>query len=161
MLFVIFLLILIVLVGFGVSGFRGAVWVPTFGRDVEAMLDDVKLRPGELFVELGCGDGRMLVAAAKRGAKVVGYEINPVLWLVATVRTLRHRTVRVRLGDLWLQDLSQADVVMTFLMQRFMLRLETKLQKELHPGARFATYVFTLPNKKAKIARHHWWVYQY
>lgn len=155
------LLLLMILVAFAIAGPMGAPWVPAFKEDVEKVLDDSGLKAGQLYVELGCGDGRLLKAAAKRGATAVGYEINPLMWLAAWLRNLGEPKVRVILGDFWQKDLTKADIVMTFLTPRYMQKLEDKLKKELRPGTVFVSYIFELPNKKPALKRHHWQVYHY
>jgi SAM-dependent methyltransferase len=151
--------LLIIATMIAISGFMGAPWVPAYTRDIDAMLDDAKLRPGEHFVELGCGDGRLLIAAAHRGAYCTGYEINPLMWAVATIRTMRYPKVHVRFGNLWRVNLANADVVMAFLMPKFMPRLKTKVVHELHPDARCISYVFELPLLIPTVKRHHWYIY--
>ena len=151
----------IIIVAFTIGAVFGAPWVPAFQRDLEAVLDDAKLQRGQVFYELGCGEGRLLVAAAKRGAIVVGYEINPLLWVVARVRTWRQPNVKVILGDFWRVDLSNVDLALAFLVPRYMDRLEKKLAAEMKPGSKFVSYIFDMPHKKPAIKRHHWQVYEY
>lgn len=158
---IILILGLIILVGFAISGPMGAPWVPTFTRDVETVLDDVGVNSKSHYIELGCGDGRLVAAAAKRGAQATGYEINPLLWLVAWCRNLKYKNAHVRYGNFWKQSLSGYDVVVVFLMPRFMQRLEDKTTKELTKGSRLLSYVFPLPSKKPAKKADHWFVYKY
>jgi len=156
------LLITFILFGFVIAGFMGAPWVPTLKRDVTSMLNDVKLNNGELFIELGCGDGRLVSAAAKRGARAIGYEINPLLWLIAAVRNLQHYPkAKIYLGNFWPRDISKADVVMTFLMPKFMNKLENKTNAEMKAGSRLISYIFKLPTKKQSKQGAHWTIYSY
>ena len=156
-----YLILVVVVIAFAAGAIFGAPWVPAFKQDLEKVLDDSSLKSGQVFYELGCGEGRLLVAAAKRGAKVVGYEINPFLWLISWLRVFRFKNARVVLGDFWRVDVSPADVVLAFLVPRYMAKMETKLAKEMKPGSKFVSYVFELPSKKPKIKRHHWQVYEY
>jgi SAM-dependent methyltransferase len=96
-----FLFILLLLIGFLVSSISGAPWVPARSYDVEVILDDVGLKNGEHYLELGCGDGRLVRAAARRGAIAVGYELNPVLWLVAKLKVMGSKNAEVRFGESW------------------------------------------------------------
>ena len=73
--------------------------MPARAYDIEALLDDAKIKPGSVYIELGCGDGRLVRGAAKRGAKAIGYELNPMLWAYAWVRSIGNKNVQVRLGD--------------------------------------------------------------
>jgi len=126
---------------------RGAPWVPTPREAVRRMLALAEVRPGEVVYDLGCGDGRVLLTAARRfGARAVGIEIDVsrFLWSLAAVTACglwgRVRLVR---GDLFRQDLSGADVVVTYLLQDTNDRLQDKLLRELRPGARVVSNTFS------------------
>jgi predicted RNA methylase len=109
----------------------------------------VEVGPGDVVYDLGCGDGRVIVAAARRfGARAVGIEIDPLryLWsqMLITILGLRGR-VQVVYGDFFAQDLSGADVVTCYLMQNTNERLVEKLRRELRPGSRVVSNTFTFP----------------
>lgn len=134
---------------FGVAVVIGAPYLPVFSADARRLLDSLGCGDGKKFVDLGCGDGRVLVLAARRGYRVVGYEINPLLWLVAWLRSLPYKkNIKVQLVSYWSADLSSYDVVYVFLIGRLMLKLENKLNRELKKGAILISYVFKLPHKK-------------
>jgi predicted RNA methylase len=100
-----------------------------------------------LVYDLGCGDGRTIVTAARRyGARAVGIEIDPLryLWCQAliTVLGLRGR-VRIVYGNFFKQDLSDASVVTCYLLQDTNNKLEGKLKRELRPGTRVVSNTFT------------------
>jgi SAM-dependent methyltransferase len=142
------LLVIVLIIGISVSwpGIRGAPWVPTPMATVRRMLELAELRPDELVYDLGSGDGRLIVTAARRfGVRAVGVEIDLLryVWTQAliTVLGLRGR-VRVVWGDLFAADLSDADVVMTYLTQDTNDRLKSKLEGELRPGARVVSNTF-------------------
>lgn len=146
---IIFALILILALGFGVAVLFGAPYLPIFNRDVEKLLDMLGPGEGKTLVDLGCGDGRVLLAAAKRGYSAVGYEINPMMWAIARVRTWRQKDkISVKFSNYWSTDLGGYEVVFTFLIDHFMQKLEAKLVHELKPGAVLISYVFELPSKK-------------
>ena len=126
--------------------FFGAPYVPTFKRDLEKIFSEVSLPKNALIIDLGSGDGKLLVLAAKKGYRVVGYEINPILWFITKLRLLKYPEANVRLKSMWQADVSQADLVFTFLATKFMPKLEKKLKKEMKPGSYFASYVFELPS---------------
>ena len=128
---------------------RGAPWLPTPMRVVYKLLDMAEVGPGDLVYDLGCGDGRLIIAAARRyGARAVGIEIHPlrVLWCQAliTVLGLRGRVQVVR-GDFFTQDLSDADVVTCYLLQGTNNKLEGKFKQELDPSTRVVSKRFTFP----------------
>ena len=155
------IILLLIAVIFMVTGLSGAPWVPARSFDVERLLDDVNLQKGQVFYELGCGDGRLVVAAAARGAVAVGYELNPLLWVIAWVRCLRYPTAKVKLANLWTVDLSKADVVMAFLVPRTMPRLHRKAKAELKSTALLVSYIFPIVGKKALPSRGSWHIYRY
>ena len=147
------LLLVLLLIVFGTLAYgawSAAPWVPLSGRDVERLLDLAELKPGELFYDLGCGDGRMLTAAARRGAQAVGFEIALVPYLLAHVRRLlssERSLISIRYQNFWKVPLTGVKVVGCFLTPSAMARLEPKLAAELEVGARFVTYAFKLPNR--------------
>jgi SAM-dependent methyltransferase len=123
---------------------RGAPWVPTPLRIAHKMLDLAQVQPGELLYDLGSGDGRIVVLAARRfGARAVGIEIDPLRYLMtrAAVSVLGvNGQVEVVLGDFFKQDLSRADVITVFLLQDTNDLLSLKLVEELRPGTRVVSY---------------------
>lgn len=128
---------------------RGAPWSPTPMSKVRKMLELAEVGPDHRVYDLGCGDGRLIVTAARRyGARSVGIELDPLRYLwcqgLITVLGLRGR-VRVVRGDFFAEDLGDADVVTCYLLQSTNEKLEEKLQRELRPGARVVSYEFTFP----------------
>ena len=131
------------------TGARGAPWVPTSMKTVRRMLTMAEVGPGDPVYDLGCGDGRTIVTAARRyGARAVGIEIDPLryLWcqMLITVLGLRDR-VQLVYGDFFNEDLSDADVVTCYLLQSTNEKLEGKLRQELSPGTRVVSNTFTFP----------------
>jgi 16S rRNA A1518/A1519 N6-dimethyltransferase RsmA/KsgA/DIM1 with predicted DNA glycosylase/AP lyase activity len=126
----------------------GAPYLPTRRREAQDALDLLDLKKGQTLYELGCGDGRVLLQAARRGLSVTGYELNPILALVSWLVTWRYRQqVRVVCGNFWTADLSQADGIFVFLIDRYMKRLDSKLT-EIKKPLRLVSYAFKIPNKK-------------
>jgi cyclopropane fatty-acyl-phospholipid synthase-like methyltransferase len=125
----------------------GAPWAPTSKRIVQKMLIIAKVCPDDLLVDLGSGDGRIIIRASMEfGARSLGIEINPlwVLWTRLKVITfgLRNKSKAVW-ADLFKVDLSDADVVTLYLHQGTNDKLREKLERELKPGARVVSHVFT------------------
>ena len=126
--------------------FFGAPYVPTRRQDLIRVFQEVSLPKDALVIDLGSGDGKMLQIAARKGYKTIGYEINPILWLQSSIRLRRYTRAKVKLKSFWYADVSEADLVFTFLATRYMPKLEDKLEREMKPGSYFASYVFALPN---------------
>jgi SAM-dependent methyltransferase len=140
---------LVLVITFAWTGFFGAPWVPTSMKMVHKMLAMAEVGPDDLVYDLGCGDGRMIITAARDfGARAVGIEIDPLryLWCQALVSVLGLRDrVKIVYGNIFTQDLSEADVVACYLLQATNLKLERKLKKELRPGIRVVSNRFSFP----------------
>lgn len=142
-------LVLLLMVSILWTNLRGAPWLPTTMGRVHKMLQMAEVGPGDLVYDLGCGDGRTIVVAARRyGARAVGIEIDPLryLWcqLLITVLGLRGK-VRVVFGDIFAHDLSDADVITCYLLPNTNKKLEVKFAQELQPGTRLVSNNFTFP----------------
>ncbi len=142
----------------------GGPWVPSDMEDVHAMLELAEVQAGELVVDLGAGDGRTLIAAAQLyGARALGIEISPLrcalIWLKARALGL-HGLVEIRLGNLYHADLSQADVVLIFLMPGAVDKLQTKLLLELGPGARVVSNSYPIGDWSFVRRRGYLYLYQ-
>lgn len=125
------------------------VWyVATPHEVVDRMLRMAKIRPLDVVYDLGCGDGRMVIAAAKKyGARGVGVDLDPkrirearANAKAAGVETL----VTFKVGDLFETDLTEASVVLLYLLPELNRRLKPKLFKELRPGARVVSHDFDM-----------------
>lgn len=155
------LFIFVMLFGFVV--FFGAPYLPTLGRQQETALDLLMLKPGQTLLELGCGDGKVLIAAAKRGITAIGYEINPLLALLAWLRTRRYGgLVQVRLGNFWVMKWPATDGIFVFLLDKYMDRLHTKIIQE-YPGKKIklVSFAFEIPAKKPSVVRDGLFLYRY
>ena len=127
----------------------GGPWVPSSIQIVNRMMDMAEVGPGDVVYDLGCGDGRMLLTAAMRyRARAVGIEIDPLryLWCQFLITILGQRKrIRIVFGNLFNKDLSEADVVMCYLMPDALTKLEKKFIQELRPGTRIVSNRFTFP----------------
>ena len=131
----------------------GAPWVPTPMKKVHTMLTLAEVGEDDLVYDLGCGDGRLVITAARRyGARAVGIEIDPLryIWsqIMVTLWGVRDR-VSIVYGNFFAQDLSTATVVTCFLRQKTNDQLEEKLLKELRPGTRVVSHTFFFPTVPA------------
>jgi protein-L-isoaspartate O-methyltransferase len=127
------------------------IFVPTPGPVVDRMLALAEPRRGEILYDLGCGDGRIVVAAAKRYAvKAFGFDIDPDRVAEARQRVRRAQVealVTIERRDIFELDLSPADVVTLYLLPELNLRLLPQLQK-LKPGARIVSHDFGIEGIK-------------
>jgi len=131
---------------------------PTPPGVVRAMVDLAEVGPGDVVYDLGCGDGRILVEAARRGARAVGVDLDPRR--IAEARENARAAgvldrVELRVGDLFQTDVRPATVVMLFLWPQVNLRLRPRLLAELRPGARVVSHWHNmgdwLPDRKIEV----------
>lgn len=127
----------------------GAPYVPSVSPTATAMIRLARISPGTTVYDLGSGDGRLLLLAAGRGARAVGFEINPFLVFWSIIRGFfspRRELVKTIWKNFWHADLSGADVVFVYLLPWRMKALEKKLRKELKPGALVVSNSFIFPD---------------
>ena len=126
----------------------GAPYLPTLTPQVTAALALADLKPGQTLLELGCGDGKVVLAAAKQGITVIGYELNPILAAVAWVRTRRYRKlVTIRCQNFWPGSWPDADVIFVFLLPKYMTKLDKKVTQEFKKGVKVVSFAFIIPKK--------------
>lgn len=127
----------------------GGPWVPSSMQVVQRMMEMAEVSPEDVVYDLGCGDGRMVLTAAMRyHARAVGIEIDPLryLWCQFLITILfQRKRIRIVFGNLFTKDLSEADVVLCYLMPDALVKLEKKLKKELRTGTRVVSNRFTFP----------------
>ena len=125
---------------------KDVVWVPTPEAMVERMLDLAQVTPQDFVMDLGSGDGRNVIAAAKRGSRAVGVEFNPDM-VALSKRAAASAGVADRAqfiqGDMFTADISKADVLALFLLPSNLLRLRDKFI-DLRPGARIVSNTFAI-----------------
>lgn len=143
LLFILAIVALIIVASQMYAGFRGAPWVPTKNADVERFLRLAELKPDAVVYDLGCGDGRIVRAAANVGAQATGFEVSILPYLMARVRLIGS-PARVRFRDFWRVRLGDADVIYFFLMPGIYSKLKTKLENELKPCAKVIAYVWPI-----------------
>jgi SAM-dependent methyltransferase len=127
------------------------IYVPTPQQVVDKMLELVQVKKGDLLYDLGCGDGRIVVTAAKRyGCTAVGYDINPkrVRESLANVKksNIGH-LARIEQKDIFTLDLSKANVITLYLLPSLNVKLIPQLEK-LKPGSRIVSHDFDMKGVK-------------
>jgi precorrin-6B methylase 2 len=127
-------------------------WVPSPPEVVSAMLTLAKVQAGDVVYDLGCGDGRIPIAAAREfGARAVGIELDPDVARAARANVRAAGVddrVTILQQDLFEADLSQATVVTLYLLSSLNLKIRPKLLKELRPGTRVVSHAFDMGDWK-------------
>ena len=128
------------------------IYVPTPEAVVEAMLQVANVGKNDIVYDLGCGDGRIPVTAAKKyGATGVGIDIDPQRIKEAKENVAKNNVgdkVTIVQGDLFEQDLSRATVVTLYLLPSLNVKLMPKLMRELKPGTRIVSHAFDMGDWK-------------
>jgi len=139
----------------------GAPFLPTKRAQIATALNLLDLRKGQLLYDLGAGDGRVALAAAKKGLRVVGYEMNILLVILARLKTRKYKSlVSIRLQSYWSADFRACDGVYTFSSSRYMKRLDKKLSGA-KKSIKLASFAFEIPNKKCLKHSNGVFLYQY
>ncbi|HLA00253.1 MAG TPA: class I SAM-dependent methyltransferase [Thermodesulfovibrionales bacterium] len=133
----------------GLSTFKtgGAMFATTHNSKIEKVLEAVAMLPGQVVYDLGCGDGRFLIAAVKKyNVKAAGFEINPWAYVLSKLKVkLLTTKVSIHFKDFWKADLSSADFIFCYLFPDVMERLKEKLSRELKAGAKVISCNFEIP----------------
>ena len=151
---------------FGFVLLFGAPYLPTLSKQVKTALDMADLQPGQTLLELGCGDGKVLIAAAERGWTVIGYELNPLLAGLAWLRTRRYgKRVKVVCGNFWSLKWPHADAIFVFLLDKYMVKLDTKIAQDYSPAKsrslKLVSFAFQIPHKQPDKVRSGIYLYKY
>lgn len=142
-------LLLIVIACFGFVLAFGPPYLPTLSKSMKSALEVADMKPGERLLELGCGDGKVLIAAAKQGVHAVGFELNPLLVLLCKVRCWRYRhLVKVQWANFWTQPWPPTDVIFVFGLPRIMNKLDKKIVQDLDTTVKLVSFAFPIPNRK-------------
>ena len=129
---------------------KDVIWVPTPQALVDKMLDMAKVAPKDYVIDLGSGDGRTVITAAKRGAKALGIEYNPEM-VELSKRNAAKEGVSDKASfvkaDLFETDFSQAQVITMFLLSSINMKLRPKIL-DLKPGTRIVSNTFDMADWK-------------
>jgi precorrin-6B methylase 2 len=130
---------------------KDVIWVPTPEELIAAMLDMAKVTPNDHVIDLGSGDGRIVIAAAKRGARALGVEYNPDM-VELSRNNARKEGVADKAtfvnGDIFETDFSQATVVTMYLLPDLNMKLRPKIL-EMKPGTRVVSHAFSMEDWEA------------
>ena len=125
---------------------KDVVWVPTSQAMVDRMLDIAKVTPSDYVIDLGSGDGRTVITAAKRGARAAGIEYNPDMVELSKRNAAKEGVTEkasFTKADLFESDFSRATVITMFLLPDINVKLRPKIL-DLKPGTRIVSNTFTM-----------------
>lgn len=127
---------------------NGAVFFPTNQKDLEIMLSLADAKKGEKMADLGSGDGRVVMAFAKKGVEAHGYEINPILvWY--SRRFIKKQGLEgkafIHWKSFWKENFSGFDIITVYAFPHIIIGLEKKIRRELKKEARIISNSFAFP----------------
>lgn len=154
--------LVVILLFCGVVAF-GAPFLPTLSKRVDDAIELLDLMPGQTFLELGCGDGRLLKAAAAKGIKSVGYELNPLLVVYARLSNWKYRKlVTIRWGNYWTVEWPKADAIYVFLLNPYMSKLHKKvIQYSKNRTLTVVSFAFKITEKEPSKEINSMFQYRY
>lgn len=131
---------------------KGAPLAPLGRKRIETMFELLEIKSGKKLADLGSGDGRIVIEAAKHGITASGFEINPLLYLISKMKLKINKAKHSKIycKSYWKEDLSSYDYITLYGTSHIMKGLEKKLLKELKPGAKVVSNHFRFPNLKVK-----------
>ncbi len=155
-------IVLLAVIAVGFVAFTGAPYVPSKRKDIARALTELyPLSKKDVLVDIGSGDGIVLREASRRGAKAVGYEIHPLLVVIAKNLSRGDKNVSVRLANFWRASLPDSTtVVYVFGDARDISKMFAKIEQEatrLDRSLAFISYGFDLPGKSPikTVGAHH------
>ena len=142
----------------------GAVYYPTKNEVVEEMIRLSKVGPKDRLVDLGSGDGRIIIAAAKLGARAVGYEINPLL-VIKSRKLIRkeglEKLAKVEWKSLWKVNFKGVSVVSVYLMPNLMKKLEKLIRRKTDKPLRVISNDYQFPELKPSKRKGNIFLYEF
>lgn len=141
----------------------GPPYVPTLRLNIKAALDLLDLKPGQTMIDLGSGDGRVLIAAAKRGWNAIGIEMSLMLFVISWLRTRRYRRqIRVIWGSYFYTHWPPADAIFSFMIQYQMRKLDERVEQWREGRkVKVASFAFQIPGKTLIDEREGVFLYEY
>jgi ribosomal protein L11 methylase PrmA len=150
---------------FSLSYILGFPYAPSTNRAIQSMMTLSHAGPRDTVYDLGSGDGRIVIEAAKLGAHAIGIEINPLLALLSSIRirfSPQKKHANVVWGDFWHFDLMSATIVMAYLPPQAMEKLRKKLTAECKPDTIVVTnsHIYTDWKEIGRDAARHTYAYR-
>ena len=147
------LLLFVIVIGafFAIDIFLDLPYVGTKKEKIETIIKLARIKNNETIIDLGSGDGRLLLAAAARGAYAIGYELNPFSVLVSRLHAHLEghaENVMVYRQNMWQADLKVADVIFVYSLQKTIGKFEDFIYKNAKKGTRVVVNTNPFPHKK-------------
>ena len=125
-------------------------YVPTSKRVINKIIKEADFKKGDTFMDLGCGDGRMLIEAEKNNKiNAIGYEIAPLVYFMALWKKFINKSkAKIKFKSFFKENLSKADIIFCYLMPHELKKLANKLKKECKKGTKIISNTFKIQGLK-------------
>lgn len=153
MLIIVILLLFVILMGvfFTIDIFLDLPYVGSQHHKIETIIKLANIKKGETVIDLGSGDGRLLFASASKGAKAIGYELNPFLIALTLIHTKLKglgNEISIERKSFWKADLKVADVIFVYSLKKSIAKFEDFVYKNASPDTRIVVNLHPFPDKK-------------
>ncbi len=146
-----------------IQSIPGAPFYPTTQNDIKTIFKFLKFKPNDTFIDLGSGDGRIIISAAQHGLKSIGYELNPFL-----IRRSQEQIKKLKLSKLakiepknfWKANFNQADIICIYQYPKYNKKLELIFKKINHPITVIIND-YPFPNKKPYLIKGKIYFYKF
>lgn len=139
---------------------RGAPFAALSNSRIRTMFELLEVKKAAKFLDLGSGDGRIVLFASKVGLEAYGYEINPLLVIFSRIKIIKNKSKGIiKLTDYWSKSLETYDYIAVWGVPMMMKRLEKKLLNELQPGAKVVSNHYPFPNWKTHKIKNDVYLY--
>lgn len=141
----------------------GAFYYPSAPDRVKTIFNNLKINKNDTVIDLGSGDGRLLIAAAQKGAKAIGYEMNPTIAYqsrqkIASLNLTNLITIKIK--NFWKADLSSATVICVYQFPKYIKKLEKNLKKSSHHVI-VVSNNYPFPNQKPYLVKNNIYFYKF
>lgn len=152
----IFVVICIFLVSINIvyATLSGAPWLPTGKKSINRFLKLTDIKPGQIMYDLGCGDGRIVFAAAAAGANAQGFEISFLPFITAKFFKIFQKNkskIKISFQNIWNVNLSNADIIYIWLLPETHTALRKKFEAELKNGCKIISYIWPINGWQPKL----------
>jgi len=144
------------------SSQAGPVYKPSSVEAVKKMLDLARVEKTDRVLDLGSGDGRIIIEVGKRGAKAIGYEVDPILFFQSRLKISRlqlNGLVKIKLKSFWKADFSWPTVIVVYLLPKYLKKLKKRLNKKITKPILVVSNIYKIPGKT--VVRKNGQVYLY
>ncbi len=124
-------------------------YVGANNKRIETILKFANPKKGKIVMDLGSGDGRLLISCAKKGAVAIGYELNPLMYWFSKFKTRKFsKNIKIIRQNFWQANLKETNVIFVYSLKKYMQKFEDLIYKNAKKGTRVIVNTNPFPNRK-------------